>query len=121
RRTVALKVIRPGMASPSTLRRLEHEAQLLARLHHPGIAQIHEAGTADYGLGPQPYFAMEHVQGEALSQYAAAHALSVRGGLALAAGVCDAVEEAHRRGVIHRDLKPSNVLRERSGAAGPAQ
>src|SRR5262245_58462707 len=54
RRIVALKIIKPSMASVETIRRLEHEAQALGRLQHPGIAQIYEAGTADTGFGPQP-------------------------------------------------------------------
>jgi serine/threonine protein kinase len=58
RRTVALKVIKPGLATPESLRRFEQEAQALGRLQHPGIAQIYEAGTADAGHGSQPYFAM---------------------------------------------------------------
>src|SRR5215813_12736651 len=63
RRTVALKVIRTGLLTAETLHRFEKESQALARLHHPGIAQVYEAGAADYGLGPQPYFAMEFIQG----------------------------------------------------------
>ena len=51
RRTVALKVIQPGLASPELLRRFAQEAQALGRLQHPGIAQIYEAGTADTGFG----------------------------------------------------------------------
>src|SRR5260370_35791032 len=58
RRTVALKVIKPGFAGPELLRRFEQESQALGRLQHPGIAQIYEAGTADSEFGPQPYFAM---------------------------------------------------------------
>src|SRR4029079_11909231 len=69
RRTVALKVIKPGMASPALLRRFEQEAEALGRLQHPGIAQIYEAGTADTGFGPQPYFAMEFIQGVSLRKY----------------------------------------------------
>ena len=68
RRTVALKVIKPGMASPALLKRFEQEAQALGRLQHPGIAQIYEAGTADTGYGPQPYFAMEFIRGEGVHQ-----------------------------------------------------
>src|SRR5438128_1399314 len=69
RRTVALKVIKPGLASSDLLRRFEQESQALGRLQHPGIAQIHEAGTADAGFGPQPYFAMEFIRGSTLRQY----------------------------------------------------
>src|SRR5215472_12064453 len=53
RRTVALKVIKPGLTGPELLRRFEQESQALGRLQHPGIAQIHEAGTEDTGCGPQ--------------------------------------------------------------------
>jgi len=114
-RTVALKVIRPGLASPSVLRRLEYEAEVLGKLQHPGIAQIIEAGTADAGFGVQPYFAMELVQGKTLDVYCADRKLGIAEKLRLLEKVCDAVEHAHRRGVIHRDLKPANILVDDSG------
>src|SRR5437763_13222760 len=66
RRTVALKVIKLGFAGQRQLRRFEQESRALGRLQHPGIAQIHEAGTADSGFGPQPYFAMELIRGKSL-------------------------------------------------------
>src|ERR1700722_8277780 len=66
RRTVALKVIRTGFVNTELLRRFERESQALARLHHPGIAQVYEAGAADHGYGPQPYFAMEFILGKPL-------------------------------------------------------
>jgi WD40 repeat protein len=110
RRRVALKVIRPGMMSGSLLRRFRHEAQMLGKLQHPGIAQIYEAGTADQGEGGQPYFAMELVSGRALLEYAEAHRLGTRQRLELMARICDAVHHAHLNGVIHRDLKPVNIL-----------
>lgn len=109
-RRVALKVVRPGMATASLLRRLEHEADVLGRLQHPCIAQIFEAGTADTGAGPQPYFAMEYVRGEPLLTFAERHGLDTVGRLELLARLCDGVEHAHQKGVIHRDLKPANVL-----------
>jgi len=110
RRHVALKVIRPGIVSPDALRRLRHEASLLGRLRHPGIAQIYEAGTYHDGVGPRPYFAMEYVDGVPLRRHADAQGLDVRERLELIARVCDAVQHAHQHGVIHRDLKPANVL-----------
>ena len=115
RRTVALKVIRSGLASRELLRRFEHEAQALGRLHHPGIAQIYEAGTADTGFGPQPYFAMEFIQGASLLRYAEAHELGTRARLELMARICEAVHHAHQRGIIHRDLKPGNILVDETG------
>ena len=114
-RRVALKVIAPGFATESTLRRLRHEAQVLGWLDHPCIARIYEAGTDDYGHGPQPWFAMELVRGEPLTRYAEHHELDSRDKLELLAQVCDAVHHAHQKGVIHRDLKPGNVLVDEQG------
>ncbi len=114
-RTVALKVMRPGLVSPEMLRRFERESELLARLQHPGIAQIYDAGTVATDDGPRPYFAMELVQGVPLDDFATANGLDSRSRLALFAEVCDAVEHAHQRGIIHRDLKPGNVLVDADG------
>jgi serine/threonine protein kinase/tetratricopeptide (TPR) repeat protein len=115
RRVVALKVIRPGLATPERLRRFRHESQALGRLQHPGIAQIYDAGAADTGFGPQPYFAMELVRGESLDRYVATHPLSTREKLALMAKICEGVHHAHQRGLIHRDLKPGNILIDETG------
>lgn len=113
-RTVALKVIRTGIASPSLLRRFELEAEALGRLQHPGIAQIYEAGTFDTGRGEQPFFAMEYIQGLPLPAFADRHSLDTRSRLQLVMQICDAVAHAHQRGVIHRDLKPANIIVEES-------
>src|SRR5215831_1152755 len=115
RRTVALKIIKPGLASPELLRRFEQESQALGRLQHPGIARIYDAGTADTGFGPQPYFAMEFIHGKSLLEYAKAHELNTRQRLELMAKVCEAVHHAHQRFIIHRDLKPGNILVDESG------
>jgi serine/threonine protein kinase len=115
RRTVALKVIKPGLASPELFRRFEHESQALARLQHPGIAQIYEAGRADAGFGQQAYFAMEFIRGQSLSEYAEGHRLNTRQRLEIIAKICDAVHHAHSRGLIHRDLKPANIVVDETG------
>ena len=115
RRSVALKVIRPGLATPERLRRFKHESQALGRLQHAGIAQIYEASTADAGFGPQPFFAMELIRGQPLDAYAAGRRLSTRSKLELVARICDAVHHAHQRGLIHRDLKPGNILVDEAG------
>jgi tetratricopeptide (TPR) repeat protein/predicted Ser/Thr protein kinase len=120
RRTIALKVIRPGVASEQLLRRFKYEAQVLGRLQHPGIAQVYEAGTAeietDSGLAvEQPFFAMEYVRGKPLNELIGQRDLGTRRRLELFATICDAVQHAHQKGVIHRDLKPANILVDESG------
>ncbi len=110
RRTVALKVIKAGVASKNLLLRFEIEAQILGKLDHPGIATIYEAGTFDEGQGTQPFFAMEFVEGQELLDYANSKNLGTRDRLALLAKIADAVQHAHQKGIIHRDLKPGNIL-----------
>ena len=113
RREVALKLVRPELVTARTLRRLEYEAELLGRLQHPGIAQVFEAGIESTDAGPQPFFAMEFVDGEALHD--AARDRPWKEQVELLRSLCDAVHHAHQRGIIHRDLKPSNILVDRSG------
>ena len=109
-REVALKVIRAGYSSRSLLKRFELEAQLLGRLQHSGIAQIHEAGTFETPRGPQPFFAMELVRGDPLDRYARTNRLDLRARLELVAKIADAVHHAHMNGIVHRDLKPGNIF-----------
>lgn len=119
RRTVALKVLQGGIPSRLAVRRFQQEAQILARLQHPGIAPIYEAGTADGDRGPQPYFAMERITGRPLSEHAVRYALDLTERLALFVKVCEAVQHAHQKGIIHRDLKPSNILVAEPGPRAP--
>ncbi|MFO0873849.1 MAG: serine/threonine-protein kinase [Phycisphaerales bacterium] len=117
RRTVAVKVIRRGLASRATLRRFENESQILARLRHPGIAQVFEAGIHDDGGGAMPYFVMEYVpDARTIAAHVREKKLDVRGRLHLFAAVCDAVAHGHQKGIIHRDLKPANILVDASGS-----
>jgi len=109
-RSVALKALHVGARTRHALTRFRHEAEVLGRLQHPGIAQIFEAGVDDWGAGAQPYFAMELVRGKDLSSFVQERGLDVPSRLALLARICDAVHHAHQHGVIHRDLKPANIL-----------
>lgn len=118
RRSVALKVLRSGLSTPELVRRFEFEADALARLQHPGIASIYEAGVVGTVNHPRPYFAMELVAGLPLDRWATEAKPSIQERLALFARVCDAVQHAHARGVIHRDLKPSNILVVNDGPVG---
>ncbi len=107
RRVVALKLLKPGMDSRAVLSRFASERHTLALMSHPNIARLLDAGATHDG---RPFVVMEFVAGRTLKQHADATQLGLRDRLALFLQVCDAVEHAHRRGVIHRDLKPSNVL-----------
>ena len=111
RRRVAVKMMKQGISSRSAQRRFEFESQLLARLKHPGIAQVYEAGTHDGGYGERPYFVMEYISNaKTLTEYAEFKKLGTRERLDLFAQVCDAVQHGHLKGIIHRDLKPGNIL-----------
>lgn len=107
KRSVAIKLIRPGMDSEQVLRRFDMERETLAGMSHPGIARILDAGTTEAG---RPYFVMELVEGTPLTTYCDEHRLPTADRIELFLQVLDAIDHAHRRGVIHRDLKPSNVL-----------
>jgi len=116
RRPAAVKVIKRNMASAEALRRFEREAQALARLRHPGIAQIYEAGTFEDDGVTLPFFALEYIpNARTISDFAAAKDLGVRQKLDLFTQVCEAVHYGHQRGIIHRDLKPANILVDSEG------
>lgn len=106
-RKVALKLIRPGMASKDVVARFEAERQALAMMDHPNIAKVLDGGATESG---QPYFVMELVQGLSITDYCDQHELSTKARLQLFATVCRAVQHAHQKGIIHRDLKPSNIV-----------
>ncbi|MCU0866639.1 MAG: serine/threonine protein kinase [Planctomycetes bacterium] len=112
RRRVALKCLRPGTHPPAALQRFAREVELMARLRHPGIAQVHEAGLVDERT-QQPFFAMEFVDGAPLLEALAGESTATR--LEVFLDVCEAVQHAHGLGIVHRDLKPSNLLVERVG------
>ena len=106
-RTVALKIIKPGMDTRQVIARFEAERQALAMMDHPNIAKVLDAGTTDSG---RPYFVMELVKGVPITKYCDEKHLPLRARLELLLPVCQAVQHAHQKGVIHRDIKPNNVL-----------
>jgi serine/threonine protein kinase len=112
-RTVALKIIKPGMDTSQVIARFEAERQALALMDHPNICHVLDAGTTtptDAGYPGRPYFVMELVKGTPIIQYADEHRLTPRQRLELFIPVCQAIQHAHQKGIIHRDLKPTNVL-----------
>ena len=107
-RRLALKLVHRNLRDPVSVARFEAERQAMARLSHPNIAQIYEAGTTEDGF---PYFAMEFVSGgRTIIEYCDAEKLTIEERLRLFLAVCRGVQHAHQRGIIHRDLKPSNIL-----------
>jgi tetratricopeptide (TPR) repeat protein len=106
-RAVAIKVIKLGMDSQRVLARFDLERQALARMEHPNIASVVDAGMTSDG---RPYFAMELVRGETVTKYASEHKLDTRARLELVMMVCNAIQHAHQKGIIHRDIKPSNII-----------
>lgn len=109
-REVALKVLRFDSLDPSIRRRFALEAHILGRLHHPGIAQVYEAGQWHDGGVSHSFFAMELIAGTPLTEYAHRNSLGTDQRIQLLIEVADAIHHAHQQGVIHRDLKPGNIL-----------
>ncbi len=107
RRSVAIKILKPGMDSKQVMARFEAERQALAIMDHPNIARVYDAGATDKG---RPYFVMELVRGVPITEYCDQCKLSIQERLTLFVNVCHAVQHAHQKGVIHRDIKPTNVL-----------
>jgi len=106
-RRVALKLLRPGLADPNLRLRFTRERQILARLAHPHIARLLDAGISSDG---QPYLALEYVEGEPITDWCRRRNLSLDARLRLFLQTCDAVSHAHANLIVHRDLKPSNIL-----------
>ena len=109
---VAIKILNRGADTAEILRRFRAERQILARLDHPNIARLLDAGTTDDGL---PYFIMDYIVGAPVTRFAVAQRLSTRQRLELFLKICAAVEFAHRNLVVHRDIKPSNILANAEG------
>jgi eukaryotic-like serine/threonine-protein kinase len=106
-RLVAIKLIRAGVSDNVLLERFESERQALARMNHPAIAKVFDAGTTPDGT---PYFVMEYVPGIPITLYCDQNRLSIRQRLELFLKVCEGVQHAHQKAILHRDLKPANIL-----------
>ncbi|HKD99400.1 MAG TPA: serine/threonine-protein kinase, partial [Planctomycetota bacterium] len=110
-RRVALKLLSVGLGSDEAAQRFRIEAEALARLAHPGVAQVFASGTHGDGLLAVPWLAMEFVESaRPITAFARDEALPTEARVELFVAMCDAVQHAHTKGVIHRDLKPGNVL-----------
>jgi serine/threonine-protein kinase len=103
----AVKLLRDAWVSPARRERFTLEQRTLARLEHPGIARLYDAGALPDGT---PWIAMEYVAGEPITMWCRSRDASLDDRLRLIRDVCEAVQHAHRHLVIHRDLKPTNVL-----------
>jgi tetratricopeptide (TPR) repeat protein len=106
-RDVALKLLKPGVQSPQLLARFADERKYLARVDHPDVVKVLDAGvTADGRM----YVAMELVRGEPITTFVERHRLPLAERVDLVARVARAVHHVHQRAIIHRDLKPTNIL-----------
>ncbi len=104
---VAIKLLKRGTDTDEVMRRFRAEREILARLDHPNIAHLLDAGTTASGL---PYFVMEYVVGTRVTDYCFAQNLSIPERLELFLKICGAVQFAHQNLIVHRDLKPANIL-----------
>src|ERR1051325_720919 len=112
-RKVAIKVLAPNLSgNPQYRQRFEREARTVAALSHPHICPVYDIGAQD-GLD---YLVMEYLEGENLAARIAKGPLPIDEALRYAVQIADALDQAHRHGVVHRDLKPGNIMLTKSGA-----
>lgn len=107
RREVAIKFLTPLAIGHESWRRFQAEKRILAKLQHPNIAQLLDAGVSEHGT---PFLVMEWVGGEPIDRYLARQKPSIQVRLLLFLKICDAVQTAHQQLVVHRDIKPANIL-----------
>ena len=106
-RKLAVKVIRAGLDTKDVLARFEAEKNALRLMNHPAISRIIDSGTTE---DDHPYFAMEYIQGQTLTEFCSKEQLTLDERLRLFIDICSGVQHAHAKSVIHRDLKPSNIM-----------
>ena len=115
-RTVAVKVLRTGIAGPRARRRFEREVEIAGRLDHPSVARVLGSGSIDVDGMDTPWLAMEFVsEAQAITRYAVEDGIDIVGRVRLVREAIAGIVAAHRLGVIHRDIKPGNVLVDASG------
>jgi Tol biopolymer transport system component len=118
-RAVAIKVLPPEWAdSPEMKQRFDREAHLIASLNHPNICKLHDVGSVpahEVGLTPTTFLVMEHLDGETLAERLTRGPVPVDDALRIGIAIGDALDKAHRQGVVHRDLKPANIMLTESG------
>ena len=111
-RTVAIKVIAGGLATPQQRDRFQREARAISALSHPHICTLYDVGHE----GDTDYIVMEHLEGTSLADRLARGPLPLDDVLRYGMEIAGALDKAHRQGIIHRDLKPGNVMITQSGA-----
>lgn len=107
RKQVAIKLIKRGMDTDAILHRFMMERQILANLEHPHIARLLDGGTSSDG---RPYFVMEYIQGQTITEYCDERRMTTAARLELFRHVCSALQYAHQNLVVHRDIKPGNII-----------
>jgi serine/threonine protein kinase len=110
-REVAIKVLKPDQPNARVLERFFREARAAAKLDHPNIVAIHDAGRD----GGRFWIAYQHIEGTTLAALARKHPIDAKTAARIVRSLADAIDHAHERGVFHRDLKPANVLIDRTG------
>src|SRR5258706_8700396 len=112
-REVAIKVLSPHLAAtPEARARFEREARAISSLNHPHICTLHDVGHES----GTDYLVMELLEGESLADRIARGPLPLADVLRIGAQIADALDKAHRKGLVHRDLKPANVVLTKNGA-----
>jgi hypothetical protein len=110
-RTVAVKILPSHLSDADMKARFDREAQTIASLSHTNICTLHDVGTE----GEHSYLVLEYLEGETLANRLVRGAMPLNEALTAAIAIADALDKAHRQGVVHRDLKPANVMLTKSG------